>query len=51
MINNIDVLWSSIKGIWSMYRQYHHDTVEIVSYYMVNDRIIWSYIGYIRPTL
>ena len=40
MVSVIKLLRSSSKYIWSIYRQYGHNTFEIESYYMVNNRII-----------
>ena len=38
----IDGIWSFIKCIWSVYRRYVHNVFEILLYYMVNNRVIWS---------
>ena len=47
----IDVLWSTFMNKRSIYRRYGHNTFETLSYYMANNRIIWSHIGYIRSVL
>ena len=43
----INVLRSLMKYIWSIYRLYGCNIFEILLYYIVNNRVIWSYIGYI----
>jgi len=47
MVIFIYVIRSLIKCIWSVFRRYGHTTFEILLYYMVNNRVIWSYIRYI----
>ena len=47
LVNIIDVVRSLIKCIWSIYRRYVPNIFEILLYYMVNNRVVWSYIRYI----
>ena len=51
IVSIIDISRSSIKCIRSMYGRYGHNTFEMLSYYMVNNSDIWSYIRYIQLVL
>ena len=47
----IGIVRSSITSIWSIYRRYGHNTLEILFYYMINNRVIYSHSGYMRSVL